>query len=137
MDVAGYSPAIFISGDDTVRFYRRHAVAIFWTLVAVVYAIAIMPSSQAPDLGAGDKINHIAAFVTLTLLGRGAYRRDPAWRLGVGLSLFGALIELTQAIPILHRDASLWDWAADSAAVIAVLAIIHLIDRRFPARATG
>ena len=135
MDMAGYSPAIFILGVSGVSFYRRHAVTIFWTMVAIVYVIAIMPHRQAPDLGAGDKINHIAAFLILTLLGRGAWRRDPAWRLGLGLSLFGALIELTQAIPILNRDASIWDWAADSVAVLVVLAISHLRDRRILARA--
>lgn len=135
--MAGYSPAIFISGGAGVRFYRRHAVAIFWISVAIIYAIAIMPYDEAPDLGAGDKINHIAAFLTLTLLGRGAWRRDPAWRLGLGLSLFGALIELTQAIPILNRDASIRDWAADSAAVIVMLAILHVLDRRLPAGAAA
>lgn len=106
-------------------------------MTAIVYALAIMPSSQAPDLGAGDKINHIAAFLTLTLLGRSAYRFEPGWRLGVGLSLFGALIEFTQAIPILNRDASLWDWAADSAAICVVLALSMALEKRFPIRRTA
>ena len=32
---------------------------------------------------------------------------DRAWRLLVGLSLFGALIEVVQAIPALHRDSDI------------------------------
>ena len=113
-----------------MRFYRRHAVAIFWVMVAIVYALAIMPSKQAPDFGAGDKINHISAFLTLTLLGRRAYRHDAAWRLGLGLSLFGALVEFTQAIPALNRDASAWDWVADSLAILLMLAICLAVEKR-------
>ena len=113
---------------------RRHAVTIFWVMVAIIYALAIMPAPQAPDLGAGDKVNHIAAFVVLSLLGRYAHRRDPVWRLGLGLSLFGALIELTQAIPILRRDASFWDWVADSAAILLTLAVSLAVERCFRSR---
>ncbi len=113
-----------------MRFYRRHAVAIFWIMVAIIYAIAILPAPQAPDLGAGDKINHIVAFLVLTVLGRSAYRQRAPWRLAVGLSLFGALIELTQAIPVLHRDASLWDWGADSAAILVALVIILMVEHQ-------
>jgi hypothetical protein len=117
-----------------VRFYKRHAIAIFWAVVVIVYALAIMPAPRAPDLGAGDKINHVAAFLTLSLLGRYAYRGDPVWRLALGLSLFGALIELTQAIPVLRRDASFWDWVADSTAVLLALAVSLVVERRFRSR---
>ncbi|WP_414886668.1 MULTISPECIES: hypothetical protein [unclassified Sphingomonas] len=116
--------------------YSRFRVPIFWTTMLVVYALAIMPAPQAPSLGAGDKVNHIAAFFVLTLLGRAAYRRAAAWRLGVGLSLFGILIELTQAIPILQRDASFRDWAADSAAILVALALALLLERFVPGSGT-
>jgi len=111
--------------------FRRPAImSAFWATLAFSYAAAILPAPQAPDLGAGDKINHIAAFLVLTWLGRAAYRRRrPAWRLAVGLSLFGILIELTQAIPALHRDASAWDWIADTAAILAASAIGFLVER--------
>ena len=116
-----------------LELYRRIRTPLFWTLVAGAYIAAILPSREAPDLGAGDKINHIAAFLALTLVGRTAYRHRPAWLLAAGLSLFGALIELTQAIPVLQRDASVWDWAADSAAILVALGIAALIERRLPA----
>ncbi|RYD99286.1 MAG: hypothetical protein EOP61_14710 [Sphingomonadales bacterium] len=117
--------------------YRRFAVPVFWTVLAFVYAIAIMPSPDAPDLGAGDKVNHIAAFLTLSFLGRAGYRFRPVWQLAIGLSLFGALIELTQSIPILRRDGNISDWAADSAAIIVALAISLACERRFLVRATA
>ncbi len=112
------------------ELYRRYRVHIFWAVLIIVYALAIMPSAQAPSLGAGDKVNHIAAFFTLTILGRAAYRGTPAWRLATGLSLFGIAIELTQAIPFLNRDASFWDWVADSAAILVALGLVLLIERR-------
>jgi hypothetical protein len=40
------------------------------------------------------------------------------------LSLFGASIELVQAIPVLHRDSDPLDWIADTIACIIVLGVI-------------
>jgi hypothetical protein len=37
---------------------------------------------------------------------------------------FGALIEIAQMIPQIHRDSDPLDWLADSAASLTVLAII-------------
>lgn len=117
-----------------IRLYRRFAVPIFWITLAIVYAVAIMPAAKAPDFHAGDKVNHIVAFLTLTMLGRLAYGEHLVGRLALGLSLFGALIELTQAIPALHRDASVWDWVADSCAVLATLTAAWVFERCRPGR---
>ncbi|MBO9377333.1 hypothetical protein GG804_11195 [Sphingomonas histidinilytica] len=112
-----------------IALYRRFKSPVFWMTLLVVYGLAIMPADQAPSLGAGDKVNHIAAFFVLTLLGRTAYRSVAAWRLATGLSLFGILIELTQAIPALRRDASAWDWVADSAAILVALGAALIVER--------
>lgn len=98
----------------------------------IIYGLAIMPSEKAPTLGGGDKVNHMVAFFTLTLIGRAAYRRSPVWLLAGGLSLFGVLIEITQAIPVLKRDSSVWDWVADSAAILVALGLAALIEKRLP-----
>ena len=48
------------------------------------------------------------------------------WDLGVGLikaPIFGALIEVAQSIPALHRDCDILDWAADTTAVMVALAL--------------
>ncbi|KKC27482.1 hypothetical protein [Sphingomonas sp. SRS2] len=115
-----------------VDFYRRIRVRLFWGLTAFAYVAAIMPGEDAPDFRAGDKTNHIIAFLVLTLVGRTAYRRKPAWLLASGLSLFGIVIELTQAIPVFQRDASVWDWLADSSAILVALGIAILTEKRFP-----
>jgi hypothetical protein len=42
-----------------------------------------------------------------------------------GLSLFGAFIEVVQAIPELHRDSDVLDWLADTVAVAVVLLLVR------------
>jgi VanZ family protein len=39
--------------------------------------------------------------------------------------LFGAFIEVVQAIPALHRDSDVKDWIADTIAAAAVLLLVH------------
>lgn len=102
---------------------------LFGAAVLIIYGLAIMPSDKAPDLGAGDKINHIAAFLFLTLFGRWALRGTGRLWLALGLSVFGAWIEVTQAIPMLNRDASAWDWIADSAAIGVALLLVWPVER--------
>jgi VanZ family protein len=46
-------------------------------------------------------------------------------KLLVGLSLFGAFIEVVQAIPALHRDSDVKDWIADTIAAGAVLLLVR------------
>ena len=116
-----------------LTLYRRFRVPVFWTVVAIVYVFAILPQQRAPTLGMSDKTDHITAFLVLTLLARSAYRQSPGWLLAIGLSLFGALIEFSQAIPFLGRDASVWDWVADTAAILVGLGLAGLIGRRLPA----
>lgn len=131
MEYGRGKPGHFHLGNiGVVSLYRRWAVPVFWMTVAIVYAAAIMPSPQAPDLGAGDKINHVAAFLTLALLGRSAYHFQPAWPLAAGLSLFGAFIEVSQAVPFLNRDANVGDWIADSLAVLIGLGLSTLLARQ-------
>jgi VanZ family protein len=50
--------------------------------------------------------------------------------MGVRLSAFGALIEIVQAVPALHRDSSALDWLADTGAVLVVLIVVALNRRR-------
>ena len=72
-----------------------------------------------------DKVQHIIAFATLTLLGSFAYPAVALLKLLVRLSLFGAFIEVVQAIPALHRDSDVLDWVADTGAVAVVLLLLR------------
>ena len=106
----------------------RLARLAFWAATAVTLAVALMP--EPPELpGPSDKVQHMLAFALLALLARVAYPRVPWLWLIVGLSAFGALIELGQMIPGLHRYAEFADWIADTAAVAAMLLLIALAGR--------
>jgi hypothetical protein len=83
--------------------------------------MAVLPHPPQIPGNPNDKLQHMAAFATLSLLGNFAYPATPLLILFVRLSLFGAFIEVAQAIPLLHRDSDVLDWLADTLAVIAVL----------------
>jgi VanZ family protein len=101
---------------------------LFWLTLFAVYGLAIMPPAAAPAIG-NDKVQHMAAFLTLAVLASLALPKLSVWMVGLVLALFGGLIELTQMIPALHRDASVYDWLADCAAIVAGLAIATRIRR--------
>jgi VanZ family protein len=87
--------------------------------------MAVLPHPPHIPGNPNDKLQHIAAFVTLSLLGSFAYPRTTLIRLLFRLSLFGAAIEVIQAIPVLHRDSDVWDWVADTVAVGVALLIVR------------
>lgn len=103
----------------------RAAQILFWAAAAFAFVMAILPQPPAVPGEPNDKVQHIAAFATLALLGSFAYPRVSLLRLLASLSVFGALIEVVQAIPALHRDSDILDWLADTAAVIAVLLAVR------------
>jgi VanZ family protein len=91
--------------------------------------MAVLPHPPEVPGHPNDKLQHIAAFVTLSLLGSFAYPTMALVALGLRLSLFGAFIELVQAIPALHRDSDIMDWLADTVAVAIVLLFVALLRR--------
>jgi hypothetical protein len=98
-----------------------------WLFVAVLVftlAAALAPNGDAPDLGLGDKVNHIAAFVTLSIMAAWAWPRARLWWIGVALSALGATIEGLQALPLIARDAEWADWYADTMAVVFTLLLV-------------
>ncbi len=101
----------------------RTARGLFWAAWTFSLVMALLPHPPHFPGEPNDKIRHIAAFATLALLGSWAY---PATRLLklLLLSLFGAFIEVVQAIPVLHRDSDVVDWLADTVAAAVVLALV-------------
>ena len=96
---------------------------LFWAAALLAFVMAVLP--HPPHVPANDKVQHMAAFATLGLLGSFAYPRLSTLRFLIGLSLFGALIEVVQAIPALHRDSDPLDWLADTIACAIVLLAIR------------
>jgi VanZ family protein len=101
------------------------ARALFWAAACFAFVMAVLPHPPQVPGEPNDKVQHITAFATLALLGSFAYPRTALLRLLAGLSLFGAFIEVVQAIPVLHRDTDVLDWLADTVAVVVVLLIVR------------
>lgn len=106
------------------RNYRPIGLIAFYAALTLACVMATLPHPPALPGDPVDKVQHVAAFATLALLAPIAYPRTPLPRIGERLSFLGALIEVVQSLPVLHRDCSFWDWTADTAAVIVVLALV-------------
>ena len=105
-------------------FLIAFAAALIFTLV-----MAWLPHPPSVPGAEHDKVWHMAAFVTLSLLASLAFPAPPLTRIGERLSFLGALIEIVQGIPALQRDMDIFDWIADTAAVIVTLALVAAIRR--------
>jgi VanZ family protein len=102
-------------------------VAAFWTALAVSLTMALLPHPpHTPIDRFGDKFEHMLAFAVLSGLGSAAYPQLKLRVLALALSAVGALIEVLQAIPWLHRDSDIRDWIADTAATAVVLVAVKL-----------
>lgn len=105
----------------------------FWGALAFALFMALDP--KPPQIGPQnlwDKWYHMAAFATLAFLGGLAWPRLPLLRLGEHLSFVGALIEVLQANPLIHRDCDIMDWVADTIAITVVLLFIQLLRKARP-----
>lgn len=105
----------------------------FWAAFLFAFVMALLP--QPPQLpgNPSDKLQHIVAFATLAALAAAAYPKASLMRLFVGLSAFGALIELFQGVPALNRDSDPVDWVADTVAAATVFAAVWWWRNRRPA----
>jgi VanZ family protein len=104
---------------------RCLAMILFWLALAFAVVMALLPKPpQLPGDHLGDKVHHIIAFATLTALAALAFRRELRWRIAERLSFLGALIEVAQAIPALHRDCDIRDWIADTLAILLVTGMV-------------
>lgn len=110
---------------------REHPT--FWRLllaIAVTVAIVMALLPNPPVVPASDKSQHMAAFGVLTILSALAYPTTPLHRIGERLSFLGAMIEVAQSIPALHRDCDILDWVADTSMIVAVLLTVGLVRKR-------
>lgn len=91
-------------------------------LAALLFAMVMALIPHPPQvIEATDKWQHMAAFGTLTLLSVLAFPGASLLRIGERLSFLGAMIEVLQSIPSLHRDCDIMDWVADTGMIVAVL----------------
>jgi VanZ family protein len=102
----------------------------FWSALCFAFVMAVLPHPPQVPGDPSDKVQHIIAFTVLSALAGASFRSTSLLPIGLRLSAFGALIEVVQAIPALHRDSSALDWLADTGAVLVVLVLVALVRRR-------
>ncbi len=92
-----------------------------WRLAGIVLLLAVLATTIMPTLWLwpppgkfplSDKWLHLLTFVFLSLWFTGQYARSSYWRLVVGLTAFGVLIEVGQGM-IPYRSAEWMDLIAD------------------------
>ena len=108
-------------GVDAARIARL----LFWLAALFSLVMALLPHPPHVPGNPSDKVQHAIAFATLGLLGGFGYRGTSILRLLIGLSLFGAFIEIAQLIPVLHRDSDPLDWLTDTIAAALGLLIVR------------
>ncbi|HXH14590.1 MAG TPA: hypothetical protein VNJ10_00485 [Sphingomonas sp.] len=104
---------------------------------AVVFAVTMALLPKPPHMPIdqfGDKFGHMLAFATMALLAALSFPTARLFRIGERLSFLGAMIEVLQAIPSLHRDCDIYDWIADTLAITVVLLIVWSVRRGRGAR---
>jgi hypothetical protein len=99
----------------------------FFAAVVFTFYSAVIPPHLALQLAPWDKAEHFIAFYVLTGLAVAAFPKGNLWVIAALLSSFGALIEVVQGLPIVHRDRDFWDWVADTIAIISALAPMLLV----------
>ncbi|ESX15396.1 VanZ family protein [Mesorhizobium sp. LSJC255A00] len=102
-------------------FYQSMARAAFLSTLAVVLLLALLPDHLLHALAFTshhDKLNHAAAFATLSALGSLGWPQQVV-RLAVLLAFTGAAIEILQSVT--GRDMSVFDWFADCAGMAYAL----------------
>jgi hypothetical protein len=110
------------------RFAALAAPA-FWLCLVGAVTLALLPHPpEFRGIEIGDKAQHMFAFGTLAFLGAFAFPQFPKTHMAERLSFLGALIEVLQAIPSLHRDCDINDWIADTFAILVVLGLLHMLN---------
>ena len=75
-----------------------------------------------------DKIQHIIAFGGVTFWGLMASRKH--WlSIVIGLTVFGALMEVLQGILTTTRQPSIYDWFADLVGIVLAWIVVLLLQR--------
>lgn len=98
-------------------------------LAAIAIALLFLANLPAGEFYVGsqsDKVNHIAAFLVISVLAVLAFPKLSLLSILLGLAIFNALIETSQGLMALGREPDILDWVAGFGATVLVLALFQL-----------
>ena len=107
--------------------YRRTWIALVWLLAALIIVASLVPNEEIAGPPGLDKLEHFAAYFTLTTLCAGIVARASIPWIIVGVILLGLSMEAAQALFTESRTA---DWADVLANTTGVLLAWLLVRRR-------
>ena len=108
---------------------ERRLKLVLYLAAAFALVTAVLPHPPRMPGDPSDKMMHVLAFLVLGSLAAAAYpRRSIVW-LTLALAFYGATIELIQAIPALHRDSEIAEFAADVIAGLLAVSSVRLLAR--------
>lgn len=109
----------------------RWGMPAFATVVVVSLVVLFAPAGNVPGALPGvDKLVHGGLFLMLALTGRWAGLRSVV--LGPALVVYAGGSEVLQGLAVIGRTASVADWAADAAGVLAGLLLWARLSRAEP-----
>ena len=110
----------------SVTVYR----AIFWLLLLAVAILSLISIDTQQIFVWQDKVHHLVAYAVLFWCLLGAYEKQQnIWFLGILLTIFSGLIEVTQSYTG-HRQAELMDLLANGIGILLV-ALLLVLKQRF------
>jgi hypothetical protein len=133
--LAGRNTTPPVPGHNAIRSFRL-ATAVIWTLLILVlcwtpavFVQKVEGTSWWFRLPSLDKVVHAGIFVVLSILWlRLGRSKRMIWAVILGGFALGALTELGQLLPIVKRNAELYDLATDCVGVLVGVAIAPLVE---------
>lgn len=104
------------------EIFTRLSQAMLGVALLGVVVSASVPVRLAPSLGS-DWLSHAVAFATLAVLSALAAPKTPLWRIWLGLTILGAMIEVFQGLPGVNRGPSVIE-ATWNALVVAITLLV-------------
>lgn len=107
-------------------FYKNTYKFIFILCLAILTYLLLMEMAPAKEVPLyKDKLQHIVAFGGVTFWGLLAFQRYPRTVM-LGLSVFGALMEVLQGLMTTTRQPSTYDWLADVLGILLAWVVVFL-----------
>jgi VanZ family protein len=95
------------------RKIRWPGLLVFVAAVVFTLYAALAPGDDTAGLIPWDKAKHFVVFYGLTFLAAMALPKSRWWKIAAVLLTFGVAIEILQGLPIIGRDADVFDIVAD------------------------